>query len=106
MTRRHGRRATLIAVVMVASDDDDQIRIMLSTWAANQGMSCMYTAPPLEVQNPQVHPSQASPAHTYTVGSKGRPGVSMSRLLAGLQASRATVRYDIVSLSCLKAYEN
>ena len=65
----------------------------------------MLYSPPLEVQNPQVHPSQASPAHTYTVGSKGRPGVSMSRLLAGLQASRATVRYDIVSLRCLKARE-
>ena len=64
---------------------------------------CIY--PSLEVQNPQMHPSQASPAHTYTVGSKGRPGVSMSRLLAGLQASRATVRYDIVSLRCLKARE-
>ena len=53
--------------------------------------------PPLEVQNPQVHPSQASPAHAYTVGSKGRPGVSMSRLLAGLQASLAVsvkVRID------------
>ena len=52
-----------------------------------------------------MHPSQASPAHAYTVGSKGRPGVSMSRLLAGLQATRATVRYDIVSLRCLKARE-
>ena len=62
--------------------------------------------PPLGVQNPQVHPSQASPAHTYTVGLKGRPGVSMSRLLAGLQASRATVRHDIVSLRCLKTRED
>ena len=65
---------------------------------------CTYI-PPLEVEEPLLHSSQASPAHTYTVGLNGRPGVSMSRLLAGLQASRATVRYDIVSLRCLKARE-
>ena len=53
--------------------------------------------PPLGVQNPQMHPSQASPAHAYPMGSNGRPGVSMSRLLAGLQASLAVsvkVRLD------------
>ena len=52
---------------------------------------------PQEVQRSLLHPSQAPPAHAYTVGSKGRPGVSMSRLLAGLQASLAVsvkVRID------------
>ena len=39
------------------------------------------------------------------MGSKGRPWCALSRLLVGLQASRATVRYDIVSLRCLKARE-
>ena len=43
--------------------------------------------PPQQVQRSLLHPSQAPPARAYTVGSNGRPGVSMSRLLAGLQAS-------------------
>ena len=55
------------------------------------------TQPPQEVEGPLLHPSQAPPAHAYTVGLNGRPGVSMSRLLAGLQASLAVsvkVRID------------
>ena len=68
----------------------------------------MYSSPPLEVQNPQVHPSQASPALAYTMGSKGRPWCALSRLVVGLQASLAVsvkVRLDalwfISGLVCL-----
>ena len=57
----------------------------------------IHIPPPLEVEVPLLHPSQASPAHAYPMGSNGRPGVSMSRLLIGLQASLAVsvkVRLD------------
>ena len=47
----------------------------------------IYIPPPIEVQRPIMHPSQAPPSHTNTLGLLWRLSVRVSRLVVDLQAS-------------------
>ena len=59
----------------------------------------IYIYPPLEVQRPIMHPSEAPPAPTNPVGLLRRQGVRVSRLVVDLQAShrpRVKVRLNVL----------